>query len=317
MQLVLVVQRRDPLRDRRPELRQRHPAHPSQRQPVQALARGLHELQPLHLDGNHRLRVPLQHLTRPGFQLRCRRPARVRRRVLDDAVGRRVPVPVGRGQVDVVVSDRIEARVHPRPVDVLRDRPQVPSAPQLTPDRSGPPRDVQPERVARQVVGPFRVRQRVRHRLQRVEQRVPVKLVRVRYAVVERAQRPVPLAPQDVFHRLPRRAGLGLRVPGDRRRRHLAEQDPVLQRGDHVLELHRRRVRRVGRPDGLHPPHDARARVRVVQQPALRPDPGHVRRRHRRRAFAFLQAQAQRLQRDLPRPVQAVPIQEDHAIYLP
>ena len=312
---VLVGQAHDPLRDRRAELRQRHPAHPAQPQPVERLAGAFNQLQTLDFDVDHRLRVPRQLLVRPAAELSVRLPARVRLRVLYDAVQARVPLHVGRaGKVEIVLPDRIEAGIHPASVNRSRDRPQVPSAPQLTLHAGGAPRNVQPERVPAHVVRPPRVVERVRHRLQAVEKAVAVKLVGIGHAVVELAQHPVALLAEDVFHRLAGRAG---RSSGDRRRRDLAEQDPVLQRRDRVLQLHRGRVGRVGRPDGPHPPHRARARFLIVQEPRFGCDPFHVGGRHARSALAFLQRQAQRLHRHLPGGCQAVSVQQDHPIHLP
>ena len=312
---VLVCQAHDPLRDRRAELRQRHPAHPAQPQPVERLAGAFHQLQALDFDVHDRLRVPRQLLVRPAAELSVRLPARVRLRVLDHAVQVGISLHIWRaGKVQVVLAYRIEAGIHPASVNRPRDRPQVPSAPQLALHAGGSPRNVQPERVPAHVVRPPRVVERVRHRLQAVEQAVPVELVGVRHAVVELAQHPVALLAEDVFHRLAGRAG---RSAGDVLRFRLPEEDLVFQGADRVLQLHRGRVCRVGRPDGPHPPHDSRARFLIVQEPRFRCDPVHVGGRHARRAFPFLQGQAQRLHRHLPGGCQAVSVQQDHPIHLP
>ena len=233
------------------------------------------------------------------------------------AVGALVFADVIAADVPVVLPDRVEARIHPATIHRAGDRPDVPPGPHLASDTAAGPLNIQLERVDRKVVTPPCVFQAVADRLQRVKQAVPVEFVRICHIVIKRSQRPVRALPEDVLHRLLRRAGGRVFVPGDRRRRHLAEQDPVLQARHHMLQRHRRRVRGVGRVDALYAPHDALSRLRVILQPAVHADARHVRRHHRRGALAFLQLDPEAFQRHLPLRRQAVPVQQNHQTYLP
>ena len=307
MHLVLVVQRRDSLRDLRSEFRQRDPARLSQLQPVHALACRVRQFQSVHVDRDRRLRVHRQPFPRPPLQLFHAVDAGIRFDLAHHSVQVRVLFHVVARNVQIVLADRIEPCVHPASVDRLCDRPQVPSGPHLAADLRAFARDVQPEWIDAHVVAPPGVLQTVAHRFQAVKQAVPVEFVRVSHTfIVESAQHPVALPCQDVAHRLPRRAGFRIRVSGDLRRLVLSEQHHIPQRLDRVFQLHRRCPCRECLRDAFHPPYDPGSRLRVILHPAVHADPCHVRRRQRRRAVPFLQLQAQRFHRDLPLRRQAV-----------
>ena len=305
--LVRIAKFRDPLLDCGSELLQRYPADPPQRQLVQALPGSLRQLQPLRRNADGGLRVSLQQFIRPAPELRLRVLALVGLRFADDAVDVRVFLHVLRGQVQVILADGIESRVHPVSADALGNRRQVPPGPHLAGHSGGLPDNVQPEGVHREVVRPPCVLQRSRHSLQRVVERVPVELVRVRYVVIHLPQRPVALLPKDVPHSLLSRAAGGGGAAGNDLSVDLPEEDPVPQGADQVLQLHRGRPGGVVPIDRCHPPHNTSPRAGVVQQPAVRADARHVRRRHGGGGVPFPQLQAQRLHRHPPRLGEAVP----------
>ena len=306
MELVLVADLRDPLLDVRGELRQRYPAQPAQCQLVERFAGGVRQFQAFHVDRHQGLRVLCQALVRPVPQLRFRLQAAVRVHLGHDPVQVHVPVDIIAGNMQIVLPDRVHPGVHPAGVDRLGDRRQVPPLAQLTGHAGGLPGHVQLERVAAEVVAPPALVQAVAHGLQRVQQGVAVKLIRIADIVVKLPQHPVALLAEDVLHRLLRRAG---RASADVAGRGFPEQDPIVQRPDRVLQLHRRRLCRVHRADAFHPPHDALPGLRIVLQPAPDLDPGHVRRRDARGAVPFLQGQAQRLRRNPADRRQAVSVQ--------
>ena len=219
--------------------------------------------------------------------------------------------------MQVVLADRVEPGKHPALVDRLFDGFDVPPAPHLAEYAVIFLDDQQPERINRRIVGPPGILEAVRHRFQRVKQRVSVELVRVRHVVLQIAKHPVALIAQDVPDRLFRRAHGRLVVPGHHARRDLPEHDPVLQRINHMLQLNGRRVGVVGFCNALYPPGGSASRLLFIIKPAGARDASHVQGDHCRRAVAFLQGNAQALCRNLPLRCYAVPAQKDHYTYPP
>ena len=292
LDLVGPAHLRDPFADRRAVFRQRHPAPPAHHDVVQRFPRAPAQLQPRHRYRHQRLAVPVQPLLAPGPQRILVLVALVRLDLAHHAPDVLVFARVVPADVDVVLPDRIVPRVHPAAVDLLPQGRDVPAHPHLAGELRRLLPDVQREGKAPQVVFPLRPVQAARHRLQRGEQVLPVEVVRVARVLAQVAQPPDVLLSQDVVDRLARRALRVVLVPGDVLRQCLAEQHPVLQVLDHVLQLDRPGLRLHLLRDRLHPPDDPGAGFRLILHPVVDRDRGRVRPHgHRGAAVPLLQVQ--------------------------
>ena len=255
--------------------------------------------------------MPPQPILRPGPQRVLRGQALIRLHAAHPAPGRLVPAQVLLRQLQVVLPDGVDPGHQPVAVNGHAQRCQVPPPPHLAGGRRGRPADVQPEGHAAQVVFPHRVLQGAAHRLQRLPNGVPIEAVGLDYIVIAPAQRPDALVAQDLPDRrrgahAAVRSAHGLRVE-------IRVGDVVLQAVDDVLQRQRPGARVILLLCGLHPPHGALARLRVLQQPGADIDLGLlVRQGHGRGAPALGQGQALRLGHEMPRRRQGLPIQNDH-----
>ena len=301
----------DPLRDRRPKLRQRYPAFPVQGQPVQAFAGLLAQLQPADGHCHLRVAVSLQPLPGPGPQRALRLGSAEGLDLRHHAVDVLVLADVVPADVQVVLADRVKPRIHPAAVDHPLQGLQVPPGPHLAGGVVRDPPDVDPEGDPAQVVFPAGVRAAVRHGLQRREKGVPVELVGPGDVVkVKVAQRPQALPRQDVLGRGSRAAG-ACAGSGDVLVGVLSKKHRVLQRADDVLQRELPGVRVEGHVRGSRPPHDSFPGPRfVVQQPAAHRDLRILRPQLQGGcAFSLFKAQPQRLRHQLPLRRQALPAQ--------
>ena len=305
----------DPLRNRRAELRQRRPADLVHGQPVKVFPCFCRQFHPADGDRHRGLAVPPQPPQRPRLQQFLRTLALVGLDLVDPSVYRLVLAQVVPVDVQVVLADRVDPRVHPAPAYALAQRAQVPLPAHLALHRVVPLPDVQLERVHAHVVFPNAVLQAVRDRLDGVVQAVSVELVRIAYVVGEIPQHPVTLLRQDIFNRLLCRAGCRTRRAGHHGRCHLAEEALILQDLNHVLQPDRDRLRVHAVVDALYPPDDRAFRPVILQQPVVEADlrcPVALAERDRTVAVPLRQRQRLRLRQEPRAPREAVPAQFVH-----
>ena len=222
-------------------------------------------------------------------------------------------------QVQVVLPDRVEARVHPRLVHDHPDGFDVPvhahPAQVLAGDRVRA--ESQAERVAAEVVPPAAA-DRVRDGLHRAHDVVAVEAVGLLLIVHDRLGPPVLLVAEHIAQRVVHGAYRRLAVPGDRRRRDLAEQKVIAQHVDDVLAVDRPAFAVVGVLHALDPPDDAGARVRLIPQPVAHDDLRSLRAdRDRRCRLLLVQLQRHPQRPELIPDRQAVLLQQLDHKYLP
>ena len=263
--------------DRRRVFRQRHPAHLVHLQMIQIFAGILAQLQPADRDRYRRLAVPPQLPICPGKQVCLCGLALVCLDLVDTSVQTLVFAHILAVDVQVVFADRVEPRIHSAAAEAPAQRRQVSLSAHLAQHRVVLLPEVDPERVLRHVEVEHAVFQAVPDLAQRVQDAVPVELIRVAVVKLKFTQHPVVLQAQQVLRRLlccHRRCAA---VPGHRLCRCFREQLRVIQAVDHVFQFNRHRFRVRLVVDILYPPYDRAFRPVVLQQPVVKPDLRRVR----------------------------------------
>ena len=271
--LVRIAQLRDDLFDDRFVSFQRHPAHSAQHDVVQALSRLTAQIRHAYRDRHQRLAVCVDQFIRPLQQLFFCRFALIRFGFFDYSVILFVFAYIVPVNVDIVLADRVESRIHPAFVYGDLRRLDVPHGPQLHAHRCRPGCDVQHKWINRCVIAPPAVFKASAHCVQCAQKIVSVEVIRIAYqSIAERTQHPVALLIQDVFNGFLRRAGCRAVVPCDGFRRHRSEHQLIPQRVDHMLQHQCPCLCFHLVVDAFNPPHDAFSRLVHFLQPVAHDD---------------------------------------------
>ena len=263
--LVLPGQLRDPLRDGDAKIRQRHPAPPPDGQPVQVFPGFPAQIQAADGDGHDGLTVPLQAIQRPQAQHSLRLLALVGFHLVFPAPYALVLAQVVPSDMQVLFSDGVDAGVHIGAVYRPPHGGDIPAHAHFAGVRRADMPDMQLEGQAAQIVLPARIVQGAGDLFHSGKKIVAVEGIRGAVRVLKVAQRPNALTAQHILGRLLRRTRSRSAVSRDVARLHFSEDAYIPQGVDNVLQGVGAGAAVENAVVGLDPPHDARARLLIVQ----------------------------------------------------